>query len=208
MKTDEIVTIGLLFITMVLGLLVSVRFNRKRDERQAQAFLKALEFTSITSIFIALIGGCIFISKENFNIPIMYIFILIIINFTLMLLMYELNLLIERLELPFILNMNNDRKVKFYSILLTANFALIFFLMACQIYISEVRQINHKNFSPYTIGLFICLYIEAVILHKMPKEEKKIKERNKKATLMIICTLASIIVALVSGTFFYIISNY
>ncbi len=161
---------NLVIFTMIFGALTFARFYRKkRDERECQAFVKALKFTTYTSLSIALFGGFISVINSNFSLPITYIFILIIISFTLLLLMYEVYLLFDSLEAPFISKMDKLGKIKFYKTLSDVISIILFCFMAGTWYNINIRFIDFKTFPQYSLEMYICLYIKFTILILIPR---------------------------------------
>lgn len=168
--TNENICVILFSLAIGLWVFTLIFLDKKRDEREYQALLKALLFTVTNTVFIGILGVIKLIEIQTFTIPIWYVFTLMILGFILMPLMYRIYLLKENLEPAFIANWDTERKATFYSRITSITSFLLIVYVAYSMY----EVIIVKSMNPYqnmALVVWLFTYFLRIVNSNAPRKK-------------------------------------
>lgn len=197
----DIISIMLLILAAFINAYIIIT---KRDERERIAMQKSICFSASVVIYLAILEIMISFQSNNFYVPLFYIIIIIIAGCGINLLVYPLYLQFNKLELPYIKNLSNEKKERVYRFLLQIDLLIvIFFVLTGIIY----NRIYKKSLLTEAIAVWTCLYTEFLILSKMPKKkiiQPQIKLNMKQET---VSAFVMILILFIAAVIFLIITT-
>lgn len=201
--------IGMLVFYMFAFYFIINIFNKKKDERENIALLKAIK-SAIVIMFFGLWFLIIFyMGYEKWTVPSGWILLVLAAGMLTIIISYKINLSEKALIRDFLDGKSKDQKRKILNHITEALafLALIFILLMLW---TRIKYPQAKETNLYYLGFFICVFLEMYISSKIPKKKQSDEEIIKNAKIkrmMVIITSAFLFISIGAGAAAFFIAH-